>query len=227
MLALGLLRTSVPNVAYRGAHRAIVYNKSQSHPVGQHRGFFAGFFAKLFGGGGRQVTADDITQKVFFEISFDGVSAGRIVFGLYGDIVPKTVENFRSLCIGHKGDSYKGCPFHRIIPGFMCQGGDFTNFNGTGGRSIYGSKFEDENFEVNHTKAGLLSMANSGPNTNGSQFFLTVAPTSWLDNKHVVFGEVIEGMHVVKKMESLGERSGRVRGKVVITACGEWGTFSE
>jgi len=135
--------------------------------------------------------------------------------------VPKTVENFKTLCTNAKGNGYKGCPFHRIIPGFMCQGGDFTNFNGTGGRSIYGEKFEDENFELLHTKNNLLSMANAGPNTNGSQFFITTAVTSWLDGKHVVFGEVMEGMDVLQKMEGMGSQSGQTRAEVMISDSGE------
>jgi len=176
---------------------------------------------QLFFGGGRDPSADDVTSKVYFDISIGGEPAGRIVFGLYGDVVPKTAENFRQLCLKGPGDGYRGCPFHRVIPGFMCQGGDFTNMNGTGGRSIYGNKFEDENFEFNHTKPGLLSMANAGPNTNGSQFFITVAPTDWLNGKHVVFGEVMEGYDVVEKMESVGSQSGRTRAQVVIDDSGE------
>jgi len=171
----------------------------------------------FFGGGGRAPNAEDVTQKVFFDISIGGEPAGRIVFGLYGSVVPKTTENFRQLCL----KEYKGTPFHRIIPGFMCQGGDFTNRNGTGGKSIYGFKFEDENFDLLHTKPGLLSMANAGPNTNGSQFFITTAATDWLNGKHVVFGEVMEGADVLQEMERNGSQSGRTRQPVEIADSGE------
>nr|ASZ84910.1 cyclophilin [Onchidium reevesii] len=159
--------------------------------------------------------------ECFFDISIGNQPAGRIVFKLYDDDVPKTAANFKALCTGEKGFGYKGSGFHRIIPGFMCQGGDFTAGNGTGGKSIYGNKFEDENFKRKHTKEGLLSMANAGPNTNGSQFFITVAKTTWLDNKHVVFGEVVSGYDdVVKKMEAVGSNAGKPSKQVSISNCG-------
>lgn len=159
--------------------------------------------------------------QVYFDVSIGGQNAGRIRILLRRDVVPKTVENFRCLCTHEKGYGFKDSIFHRIIPGFMCQGGDFTNKNGTGGRSIYGKKFEDENFNLKHTGPGMLSMANSGPNTNGSQFFLTTARTEWLDNKHVVFGQVVAGLEVVKKMEACGSSSGKPNKSVVISNCGE------
>ncbi|KAJ2355956.1 hypothetical protein GGF43_002374 [Coemansia sp. RSA 2618] len=146
---------------------------------------------------------------------------GRIVMELRKDVVPKTAENFRALCTGEKGYGYKNTIFHRVIPQYLIQGGDFTDNTGIGGESIYGPKFDDENFELKHINAGLLSMANSGPHTNGSQFFITTMPCQWLDGKHVVFGKVVEGMSVVREIETRGSISGKPLQTVTIDECGE------
>lgn len=174
-------------------------------------------------------TSQSQKPNVFFDISIDGAPAGRIIFQLHYDVVPKTAENFRALCTGERGATgvhtskpltYKGSKFHRIIPGFMCQGGDFTKGDGTGGESIYGERFADENFQIKHEKY-CLSMANAGPGTNGSQFFITVDKTSWLDGKHVVFGRVLKGFDVIDKIEREGQQTGTPKSQVIITDCGE------
>ncbi|KAK6522808.1 Multifunctional pyrimidine synthesis protein CAD [Arthrobotrys megalospora] len=159
-------------------------------------------------------------SNVYFDVAANDAPLGRIVFKLYDDVVPRTTKNFRELATGEHGFGYAGSPFHRVIPGFMLQGGDFTRGNGTGGKSIYGEKFADENFKLRHEKPFLLSMANAGKNTNGSQFFITTVVTSWLDGAHVVFGEVVEGSDVVTAIEKLGSSSGKTSKKIVVTASG-------
>ena len=172
---------------------------------------------------------DEVTTRCFFDVGVNGKARGRIVFGLFGKHSPRTVENFRALCEGEMGESprsgkrltYEGSCFHRIVKGFVCQGGDFTSQNGRGGESIYGEEFEDEAFGMSHDAAGVLSMANHGPNTNGSQFFITTGPAPSLDDAHVVFGRVLEGMDVVEAIDAVGSDTGQPRGQACITKCGE------
>eukprot|EP01059_Diplonema_ambulator_P019914 TRINITY_DN33598_c0_g1_i1.p1 TRINITY_DN33598_c0_g1~~TRINITY_DN33598_c0_g1_i1.p1 ORF type:complete len:212 (+),score=56.30 TRINITY_DN33598_c0_g1_i1:48-638(+) len=178
---------------------------------------------------GKKAKVAEPNPVVFFDVTIGGVAQGRVKMELYADVVPKTAENFRQLCTGEFRDKksgkplgYKGCSFHRVIKDFMIQAGDFVNHDGTGGFSIYGDTFADESFSVKHTEPGLLSMANSGPNTNGSQFFITCSKTDWLDGKHVVFGKVIDGLITIRKVElvSVNEKKRPVL-PCVIAECGE------
>ena len=162
-----------------------------------------------------------VTPTIFFNIAAHGEPLGRVSFQLFADKVPKTAENFHTLSTGEKGFGYKGSCFHRIILGFMCQGGDFTCYDGTGSKSIYGEKFDDESFVLKHTGPGILSMANAGPTTNGSRFFICTSETEWLDGKHVVFGPVKDGMDVVTAMERYGSRNSKTSKKITIADCGQ------
>jgi len=221
---------------------ASAFDLAQSWPTimlvffGLYTMYSTGVFGLLGGGGakGPEVSLSDASSPdnpvVYFDIALGGESEGRIEMELFAKTCPKTVENFRCLCTGEKGRGrsgkplhYKGSSFHRVIPGFMCQGGDFTAGNGTGGESIYGEKFADEweGGTIKHSVPGMLSMANAGPNTNGSQFFLTTAVTSWLDGKHVVFGRVTKGMDVVEAVEKVGSSAGRTSKPVTVVDCGE------
>lgn len=168
-----------------------------------------------------EVPTPETNPVVFLDVSIGGAAAGRIEIELRADVAPRTAENFRALATGEKGFGFKGSSFHRIIPGFMIQGGDFTNHNGTGGKSIFGATFNDEDFSLRHTGPGILSMANRGPNTNGSQFFITTVATPHLDGRHVVFGAVKSGMDVVAKIEAAGSPSGQPSAKVIVENSGQ------
>ena len=174
------------------------------------------------------LSALTVTERVFFDVTIGEQDVGRIIIGLFGGEVPYTVENFRALATGEKGSGlsgsalhFQGSSFHRVIPGFMIQGGDITAGDGTGGESIYGTTFGDESFRIPHQVPGIVSMANRGRNTNSSQFFITTVPTPWLNGYHVAFGKVLEGMDVVQAIESQGSQTGKPTTAIQIKRSGE------
>jgi peptidyl-prolyl isomerase F (cyclophilin D) len=164
--------------------------------------------------------------RVYLDLAADGAPLGQIVIELRPDVAPMTSENFRALCTGEKGYGYKSCLIHRVVKNFVLHGGDFTNHDGTGSRSIYGARFNDESFKLKHDSPGVVSMANAGPHTNGSQFFITLSKTEWLDGKHVAFGRVVQGMEVVKRVEAAGTLNGATHKRISIDDCGQVGVKS-